>query len=399
MIRPFRPLALASLLVLSAAPAALAQGAACGGDFGAFLQGVRAEAAAKGLSAAGIDRALADVRRDDKVLARDRGQAVFQQEWSRFQGRMVNRDRLARGQANLKKYASTFSEVERETGVPGPVIASFWGLETDYGAVLGDFDTLSALATLAHDCRRPEIFRPHLLGAIELVDRGYLQPSQMRGAWAGELGQTQILPEDYIEFGTDQDGNGQINLLTDVPDVLMTTGKFIRSMGWRRGEPWLEAVRIPDDFPFDRAALVNKEPRRAFAALGVTKSDGSPLERDDVPASIILPQGRGGPAFLAFPNFDIYLTWNNSLTYSLTAGYFGTRLAGDPAVDMGNPQAGLDGDQMKVLQQRLQGRGYDVGKVDGILGANTRAAVREEQLRLGLPADGWPTPALLGRLG
>lgn len=399
MIRPFRPLALASLLVLSAAPAALAQGAACGGDFGAFLQGVRAEAAAKGLSAAGIDRALADVRRDDKVLARDRGQAVFQQEWSRFQGRMVNRDRLARGQANLKKYASTFREVERETGVPGPVIASFWGLETDYGAVLGDFDTLSALATLAHDCRRPEIFRPHLLGAIELVDRGYLQPSQMRGAWAGELGQTQILPEDYIEFGTDQDGNGQINLLTDVPDVLMTTGKFIRSMGWRRGEPWLEAVRIPDDFPFDRAALVNKEPRRAFAALGVTKSDGSPLERDDVPASIILPQGRGGPAFLAFPNFDIYLTWNNSLTYSLTAGYFGTRLAGDPAVDMGNPQAGLDGDQMKVLQQRLQGRGYDVGKVDGILGANTRAAVREEQLRLGLPADGWPTPALLGRLG
>lgn len=391
-------LALIASMLLGGVSAAAAQGAQCGGDFGQFLAGVRAEAQAKGMSAQAIDSALSGVRQDPKVLARDRGQGVFQQEWSRFQGRMVNKDRLARGKANLQKYASTFRQVEAQTGVPGPVIASFWGLETDYGAVLGDFDTLSALATLAHDCRRPEIFRPHLLSAIELVDKGYLRPSQMKGAWAGELGQTQMLPEDYVAFGTDQDGNGEINLLTDVPDVLMTTGKFIQSMGWRRGEPWLEAIRVPADFPFNRAALVKKEPRSEFAALGVTKADGSPLERDGMMASIILPQGRGGPAFLAFPNFDIYLQWNNSLTYSLTAGYFGTRLAGDPAVAMGNPQPGLDGEQMKILQQRLVSLGYDVGKVDGILGVNTRAAVREEQLKRGLPADGWPTANLLSAL-
>jgi lytic murein transglycosylase len=393
-----RRLAILAAALLATTGGALAQSAQCGGDFGAFLQGVRAEARAKGLSEAGIERALADVRPDPKVLARDRGQGVFQQAWTQFQGRMVNKDRLARGQANLRKYASTFAEVERQTGVPGPVIASFWGLETDYGAVLGDFDTLSALATLAHDCRRPEIFRPHLIGAIELVDRGYLRPDQMRGAWAGELGQTQILPEDYLAYGTDQDGNGQVNLLTDVPDVLMTTGKFIQSMGYRRGEPWLESVRIPADFPYDRAALVQKEPRSEFAKLGVTKADGSPLESDGMMASIILPQGAGGPAFLAFPNFDIYLTWNNSLVYSLTAAYFGTRLAGEPAADLGNPQPGLDGDQMKALQQRLAAMGYDVGKIDGILGANTRAAVREEQMKRGLPADGWPTARLLAAL-
>ncbi|MBB3999347.1 lytic murein transglycosylase [Aureimonas pseudogalii] len=391
-------LALLSAVLLSGVGAAAAQAPQCGGDFGQFLQGVRAEAAAKGMSARAIDASLANVNQDQKVLARDRGQAVFQQAWSQFQGRMVNKDRLARGRANLEKYASTFRQVEAQTGVPGAVIASFWGLETDYGAVLGDFDTLSALATLAHDCRRPEIFRPHLLSAIELVDRGYLRPDQMKGAWAGELGQTQMLPEDYVAFGTDQDGNGQINLLTDVPDVLMTTGKFIESMGWRRGEPWLEAIRIPAAFPFDRAALVNKEPRSEFARLGVTKSDGSPLERDGMMASIILPQGKGGPAFLAFPNFDIYLQWNNSLTYSLTAGYFGTRLDGGPAVDMGNPQPGLDGDGMKSLQQKLAAKGYDVGKIDGILGANTRAAVREEQLKMGVAADGWPTATFAAAL-
>ncbi|WP_062227781.1 lytic murein transglycosylase [Aureimonas frigidaquae] len=398
MITAARRLGLGLALLLGGSTAAMAQATACGGDFNAFLNGVRAEAQSRGISQQGIDRALAGVRQDPKVLQRDRAQGVFQQAWMQFQGRMVNKNRLASGQQRMQKYASIFRQVEAQTGVPAAVITSFWGLETDYGAVLGDFDTLNALATLAHDCRRPELFRPHLMGAIELVDRGYLTPEEMRGAWAGELGQTQLLPEDYLAYGTDADGNGRIDLLRDVPDVLMTTGKFIQSMGWRRGEPWLEEIRLPDNFPYDRAALVAKEPRAQFAALGVTKADGSPLERDQMPASIVLPQGRGGPAFLAFPNFDVYLSWNNSLVYALTSGYFATRLAGAPAVHPGNPQPGLDGEQMKQLQQRLVQRGYDVGKVDGILGANTRAAVRSEQLRLGLPADGWPTAQLLTAL-
>ncbi len=174
-----KSLALASTLLVAGISAASAQGAQqCGGDWNQFMAGVKAEALAKGMSPAGVDRATANMRQDEKVLARDRGQAVFQQEWSRFQGRMVNKDRLARGLAQLKKHEATFRQVEAATGVPGPVIASFWGLETDFGAVLGDFDTLSALATLAHDCRRPEIFRPHLISAIELVDKGYLRPDQ-----------------------------------------------------------------------------------------------------------------------------------------------------------------------------------------------------------------------------
>ena len=389
-------LALTLSLLLSGSTLATAQ--QCGGDFGAFLQGVRAEAEAKGLSAGAIEAAVADMRQDPKVLAADRAQGVFAQDWQQFATRMVNGYRLQQGKENLQKYASVLSRIEAETGVPGPVIAAFWGLETDYGAVLGNFDTLAALATLAHDCRRPELFRPHLLAAIEIVDRGYLSPSEMKGAWAGEIGQTQLLPEEYLEFGTDGDGNGRIDLRQDAADVLFTTGKYIQSLGWRGGEPWLEAVQVPSEFPWDRAALVNKEPRANFAELGVTRADGSALPSDQLPASLILPMGRGGPAFLAYPNFDIYLKWNKSLVYSLTAAYFSTRLAGAPPVDMGNPQPGLDLEGTKRLQQRLTDLGYDTGGIDGIIGENTRAAVRKEQMRLGLPADGWPTPDLLSAL-
>lgn len=395
---PFFRRAAATLALTLAIPSlASAQSAACGGDFGSFLTGVQQEALSAGVSEDAVRRSIARIGTapDAKVLSRDQSQGVFSQTWGEFSTRMANASRLKSGKANLQKYASTFDRIEAETGVPGPAIAAFWGLETDYGAVLGDFNTLAALATLAHDCRRPELFRPHLIAAMRVVDAGYLTPEQMKGAWAGELGQTQILPEEYLKFGTDADNNGTVDLLTDVPDVLATTAKFMQSLGWRAGEPWLEAVKVPENFPWERAALVKKEPRSEFAALGVTKADGSALETDALPASLVLPMGRGGPAFLAFPNFDVYLAWNNSLVYSLTAGYFSTRLAGAPPIDMGSPQPGLSIDEMKALQTKLAGRGYEVGKVDGILGGNTREAVRREQIRLGMPADGWPTAELL----
>ncbi|MCQ8783950.1 lytic murein transglycosylase [Mangrovibrevibacter kandeliae] len=390
---------LAATVALLAGSASLAVAAPqCGGSFDAFLDGVRAEARADGITEPAIDEATAAMHLDQKVLSRDRGQGVFTQTWGEFSKRMISNNRLERGQANLKKYASLFRTIEAQTGVPGAVITAFWGLETDFGAVLGDFDTLPALATLAHDCRRPEMFRPHLIAAIRLVEAGYTRPSEMKGAWAGEIGQTQLLPEEYLQFGTDADGDGKIDLRNSSPDALMTTGKYIASLGWRKGEPWLEEVRVPANFPFDRAALVSKEPRSEFASLGVTKANGAPLESDAVPASLVLPMGRGGPAFLAFPNFDVYLTWNKSLVYTLTAAYFATRLDGAPPVDMGSPEPGLGGDDMKRLQQKLAAKGYDVGEIDGILGEGTRGAVRKEQIRLGLPADGWPTQKLLGAL-
>jgi lytic murein transglycosylase len=389
----------AASLSLAAGALASAQSLAadCGGDFGPWRARVQAEARAAGISA--DTAALLDaVEPSAKVLAHDRGQAVFTQDWLTFAGRMVNAYRLRVGRERLAELAETFVRAERAHGVPGPVIAAFWGLETDYGAVQGDIDTLAALATLAHDCRRPALFRPQLIDALRLVDLGWLDRGELRGAWAGELGQVQLLPSDYLKFGEDGDGDGRVHLKRSAKDVIMTAAAFLQHLGWRAGEPWLTEVRVPEELDWARAGAYQRLPRREWGALGVRAADGSALPADPLPAALLLPMGRRGPAFLAYSNFDVFLEWNQSLVYTTTAAYFATRLAGAPVVERGDPEPGLDAAQMTELQRLLQARGHDVGAVDGILGARTRAAVRAEQQRLGLPADAWPTPDLLSLL-
>ena len=206
----------------------------------------------------------------------------------------------------------------------------------------------------------------------------------------------QMLPRDILENGTDGDGDGHVLLKTSVPDALMSGGKMLSSLGWRAGEPWIDEVIVPSDFDWSLSGIETVKPASEWAAMGISAHDGALAST--LPASLILPQGRKGPAFLAYPNFSVYFEWNQSFTYVLTAAYFATRLGGAPAYDAGTPDAGLDGDQMKQLQSKLQTRGYDVGDIDGILGARTRVAVQAEQKRLGLPADAWPTPALLTKL-
>ena len=395
-----RPVTHFGLLLLAlAAPAHLPAQTKppCGGDFASWRDGIVTEARAAGISEPSIGL-LADIAPNPKVLARDRSQSVFTQDWLTFAGRMVSANRLTIGRKQLAKQAGSFARAEQTYGVPGPVIAAFWGLETDYGAVQGDFDTLSALATLSHDCRRPALFRPQLIDALRLVDLGWLRRDELRGAWAGELGQVQLLPSDYLKFGTDGDGDGEVHLKNDNADVIQTAARYVAHLGWRAGEPWLEEVRVPDELPWQRAGTYQRERRAQWAAWGVRRADGSELPADGLSAALLLPMGRKGPAFLAYPNFDIYLDWNQSLVYTTTAAYFATRLAGAPKVRAGSPEPGLNAAQMKQLQQRLRDRGHDVGKIDGILGAKTREAVRIEQQRLGLPADAWPTPGLLSRL-
>jgi lytic murein transglycosylase len=391
--RRIAPAALLSLLALTTQRV----GADCGGDFGAWLDGVRAEARVAGISDSAI-AALQQLRPSDKVLAHDRSQAVFTQDWLTFASRMVNDYRLRVGKQKLAAHADVFAAAARDTGVPAPVIAAFWGLETDFGAVQGDIDTLTALATLAYDCRRPALFRPQLIDALRLLDRGWLTRAEMRGAWAGEIGQVQLLPSDYLAFGTDGDGDGRVHLKDSAADVIPTAARFIRHLGWRAGEPWLEAVQVPQDLTWAQAGVYQRYPRSHWAAQGVTRADGAPLPADALDSALLLPMGRQGPAFLAYPNFAVYLDWNQSLTYCITAAYFATRLAGAPKADPGQAELGLDAEQMQTLQRRLNERGYDVGAIDGILGEKTRAAVRREQQRLGLPADAWPTPALLAQL-
>lgn len=380
-------------LLISAAPVLAQQ---CGGDFGQFLAGVKQEAISKGLSAQAADRTLSGARIDRKVLSSDRAQGVFKMTFLDFSKRVISGYRMKNGAANMKKYASVFERVQAQYGVPAPVITAFWALETDFGAVQGDFNTVNALATLAHDCRRPHLFRPQLIAAIEMVQHGDLDPRRTTGAWAGEIGMVQMLPEDIIKFGKDGDGDGHVKLKESAADAIMTAGAFIQHLGWRRGEPWLQEVAVPQNLDWAATGLGKTRTGAQWAALGVQPRWGQ--ISSNLPASLLLPQGRKGPAFLAYPNYSIYLEWNQSFIYTTTAAYFATRLAGAPVYTQGNPEPGLNDAQMKRLQTILSNKGYDVGKIDGILGSGTRAAVQDVQQKLGMPADAWPTPALLNRL-
>ncbi len=397
-------LAFVAAVWLAAVPdAALAQrGAACHGgqSFEQFLARLKQDAAAAGVSQRAIAAAAPYLVYDQSIVNRDRGQRVFGQIFTEFAGRMASEGRRVKGQQLIRTYAQAFARAEKEYGVPPAVIAAFWALESDFGAVQGKLSTLRSLVSLAYDCRRAQMFHDETIAALKIVDRGDLAPAEMIGSWAGELGQTQFLPSHYFNYAVDYDGDGHRDMLRSAPDVIGSTANYIATgLKWRRGEPWLEEIRVPANLPWDQADLTVKHPRAKWAAWGVTYADGRPLPNDAMPASVLLPMGRFGPAFLAYANFAAYTEWNNSLIYSTTAAYLATRIAG--AAPMRKPAAAvaqLPFNEIKELQQLLARQGYSVGKIDGILGQQSRIAVRTVQMKYGLPADSWPTAELLARL-
>jgi lytic murein transglycosylase len=265
-------------------------------------------------------------------------QGVFTLDFATFAARLISQNRWMSA-SKLKQYASTFERARAEYGVAPEVITAFWGLETDFGGYQGDFNTLNSIATLAHDCRRPELFRPQLIALGQLIDLGVV-PRNVTGAWAGEIGQVQVLPEDYLTKGRDGDGDGRIKLKTSAPDAIMTAANFLQSLGWRANEPWLIEVEVPAEMEWYDAGLHTSLPVSEWQARGVAGRSGA------LPASaethLLLPMGRKGPAFLAYPNFRVFLEWNQSLTYVTTAAYFATRLGGAPRFDTGNPEPGLN---------------------------------------------------------
>jgi len=390
--------AFAVILAFAAAPSAQS---ACSntGSFEAWLAGFKREAAASGISGATIERVLSGITLDESVIRRDRAQGVFAQDFLTFSKRMVDSYRVPSGLAKMREHAATFQRVEQRFGVPAAVITAFWGLETDFGKNSGETPIIRALATLAYDCRRSQMFRTELLAALRIIDSGKLRLDELVGAWAGEIGQMQFLPSHYLNYGVDFDGDGKVDLRRSVPDVLASTAKLLKGHGWRSGQPWLQEVRVPERMPWEQADLAIKHPRAQWAKWGVQLANGGALPQDELPASLLLPMGRNGPAFLAYPNFDIYLEWNQSLVYATTAAYYATRLAGAPQVSPGRAQVShLSLQQGKELQRLLMARGYDVGKLDGVIGQKTRAAVKDVQKKLGLPADSYPTLDLLQRL-
>lgn len=389
-----RPVLIAATLVTLAAGSAMAQ-APCGGDFATWVQSVKAEATAQAIPPETADAFFAGLTPDPRVLKADRSQGVFRKSFLDFSQSLISRDRLTRGRALSDQWDAIFDRAEAEYGVPRGILLAFWAFETDYGAVQGDFETRRALATLAHDCRRPDLFRPQLLAALEMHRLGEFDLNTT-GAWAGEIGMVQMLPGDILARGVDGDGDGLVTLKTSVPDALLSGAKMLQYHGWQSGQPWLQEVILPETFDWELTGLDTELPAEQWAAMGVELRAG--VLPNGLPASLLLPQGRKGPAFLTYPNFRTLFEWNKSFVYVTTAAYFATRLSGAAPYRAGNPDPALSLDDMKDLQQKLAALGHDVGAIDGILGAATRIAVQKEQARLGLPADAWPTRDLIDRL-
>ena len=397
-VPPNRPVAAPAKPAIAPAPRA----ASChaGASFDKFLADLKAQAVAAGVSQRAMAEAAPYLIYDQGIVNRDRGQRVFGQVFTEFAGRMAANYRMQQGQAHIKTYAAAFARAEKEYGVPPAVIAAFWGLESDFGANMGNLPTLRSLVSLAYDCRRSQMFQDETIAALKIIDRGDLTPDEMVGSWAGELGQTQFLPTHYFTYAVDYGGHR--NLLHSPEDVIGSTANYIANgLKWRRGEPWLQEVRVAasTNFPWDQADLTIQLPRSKWSQLGVTYPDGKPLPGDELPASLLLPMGRSGPAFLAYANFAAYTEWNNSLIYSTTAGYLAARIAGAPPMHRpAGPVAQLPFNELRELQQLLVRAGFNVGKVDGVMGQQSRSAVKAMQIKYGLPADSWPTAELLARM-
>jgi lytic murein transglycosylase len=370
------------------------------GSFETWLADFRREVEAEGLSKRAISLVLDGMTLDSGVIARDRrGQGIFGISFVEFSTKLATPQRVQSGRAQITKNRAAFERVEKQYGVPPSVITGFWALESDFGAGMGNLPILRSIAALAYDCRRGPMFREELRAAIQIIERGDMMPAEMVGSWAGEIGQTQFLPTRYLEHAIDYDGDGKINLFRNNTDIIGTTANYMSHLGWRSGEPWLEEVRVPAQLAWDQAELAIKHPRSKWASWGVTRVDGSALSSGDLPASLLLPMGRYGPAFLAYPNFDVYLKWNQSLNYATTAAYLATRIDGAaPMRKPSQPIAVLDPEDAKELQRQLVKRGFDVGEVDAKIGAATRSAVKAMQIKYQMPADSYPTPELLAAL-
>ncbi|WP_232631603.1 lytic murein transglycosylase [Methylobacterium sp. Leaf118] len=390
-----RVLTLAAFAVV-AHLAVLGPGRAQEGDFGAFVEALRPDATARGVSRKTFEAAFAGVSGPDpEVIARTRRQGEFSRPvWDYLVG-AVSPGRIAKGRAQAARLATTLKAIEARTGVPGPVILAFWGVESDFGASAGNLPTVRSLASLASVRHRGTLFRDELLAALQILEKGDVEPAKMVGSWAGAMGQVQFLPSVYLREAVDFDGDGRRDIWRSEADSLASIAHYLRSLGWNPGVSWGYEVRLPDGFDLTRY----RGPLADFAARGLRRTDGQPLPAKGE-ASLFLPGGIGGPVFLITENFEVIRGYNTADSYALAIGHLADRLAGAPALaaPWPNNAARLDGAGLKRLQQGLAREGLYAGETDGRAGPKLREAVRQYQIRVGLPADGYARPALLERL-
>lgn len=353
------------------------------------------EARARGISQATLDQALRDIQIAPRVVELDSKQPEFIDSFFTYIERRVTPSRVARGQALLAEYQPLLDEVEKRYGVPRQALVAFWGLETNYGSVMGNTPIPAALATLAYDGRRSAFFRSQLFDALALIEAGHVSAGEMQGSWAGAMGQMQFMPSTYRSYAVDGDHDGRINLWRSVPDALFSAANYLRQAGWKPGQPIALQVRLPENFSWVQARLYHRRAIRDWQAMGVTSINTRPLPLSDERAAIILPQGARGPAFMVFDNFDVVMQWNRSVHYALSVALLSDQLVDAAALPERPENAEAVGrSQLIRLQQQLTELGYDAGPADGLPGLKTQSAIRRYQAAQALVADGYPSAEL-----
>jgi peptidoglycan lytic transglycosylase B len=373
-------------------------------NFTTWLEGFRAEAMAAGVSAEVFDAAFEGVTINERVYELNDNQPEFSRAiWSYLDG-AVSEARIASGRAKMAEQGSLLSVIEQAYGVDAEIIVAIWGLESSYGAILGNYDAIQALATLAFEGRRTGYGRTQLIGALKIIQNGYADRDELKGSWAGAMGHTQFIPTTYLSYAVDHDADGKRDIWNNLGDVFASTANYLSVSGYRRNEAWGIEARLPAGFDYALADASIRKPLVEWAAMGLTQPTGaSLLQRFDpnMRSRLILPAGARGPAFLVFDNFGAILKYNRSTTYALAVGLLSEEVAGRSgriATLWPREDKPLALGQRKALQQALIDRGYHPGPVDGIIGAGTKRALRAWQKTAGLPADGYASLTVLNAL-
>jgi membrane-bound lytic murein transglycosylase B len=394
-----RPVALALYLLAGWLGSACAQ-AGDPPEFDAWLADFRQEALAQGIRPATLEAALGNARPLPRVKELDARQPEFVNTFWNYLDARVNPRQVKLGKDKLWVHRKVLNPIQRRQGVPASLLVALWGLETKFGRQLGGFPIPSALATLAHDGRRAGFFREELMNALRILQQGHVAVADMKGSWAGAMGQMQFMPTTFLNHAVDADGDGRTDIWRSLPDALESGAQYLKRLGWRKDELWGREVRLPAGFDFGLAQIGSKKPVSEWAALGVTAADGKQLPKSDLAGALLLPQGHAGPAFLVYRNFDVVMAWNRSVNYALSVLLFADQLQGLPPPRLGREADNrpMSRDQLIEMQRLLRARGFETGDADGVPGSRTREAIRAFQQSAGLPVDGFASATLLEQL-
>ncbi|RUO78741.1 lytic murein transglycosylase [Idiomarina tyrosinivorans] len=296
-------------------------------DYPDYVAKLKQEALQKGFTEATLEQAFAGVKYYHRAVQLDKNQPEFKLTLDTYLPRAVPDWKAAKARKKYLANKALLDEIGEKYGVQPRFIVALWGIETNFGNFTGGFDVVSALTTLAYDGRREAFFKKQLWHALTIIQEGHIAPEQMKGSWAGAMGQTQFMPSSFMQYAVDYDGDGRKDIWNSLPDVFASAANYLHSVGWRDDVTWGRQVKIPADFDTSVAGLETKKSLQQWQKLGVTRYDGSALpQRDDIKASLVIPDDKNGRIYLAYSNYDALMHWNRSTYFVTAVGYLSDRI-------------------------------------------------------------------------